>query len=1201
MRELVEAFFRERSIVNHHIASFNDFLPTLDHPSNRMQRIVDDIRVGGDMDDEDGMRGVVKLEIDKTGGDSIEVRVGRKRNPKTGAVEAGAKPTITLGDPIVKEANGATHKLTPMEARLRNLTYQAPIFLEFTVVENGVDREPERVHIGNLPIMIKSKKCNIHRNNINPEGEITDDEYAKKLMEVGEDPMDVGGYFIVGGTERALISLEDLAPNRVLVEYNERYGKKVEVAKVFSQKEGYRALTLLEKKRDAMLIVSVPAASGQIPLIILMKALGMENDESIFKVVVSEPAMANIIYANIEECQNKKNYPPNGIFTQEDAILFLEKKFATGQAKEYRVKKVASILDRSLLPHLGDRPENRLKKAIFLGRIARTVLELSLGKRIPDDKDHYANKRLKLSGDLTEDLFRVAMTHLAKDLKYQLERGYARKREVKISSAIRPDLLSQRLLHALATGNWVGGRAGVSQLLDRTNNVSSISHLRRITSPLTRSQPHFEARDLHPTQWGRLCPNETPEGQNCGLVKNAALIIDVSEGENEEDVMVVLSELGVKQVGDVQTNETRVYVNGDLIGLHSKPDKLAKMLRRHRRSGDISSEVNIRFDNVMNEIIINCDEGRLRRPLLVVEDGHLLVTSKQMDDLVSRKTSVYELFKAGAVEWIDAEEEEDSFIAVDAYDRPNKCPSCSEYLREVDLRWANVGTDEQEVKLECGYCNQIFEVGKKLKKNHTHMEIDPMMILGAATSLVPYPEHNSSPRNTMGAGMAKQSLGLGTSNYRMLPDTRGHLLHYPQVPLVQTKGMEFVKFTSRPAGQNFVVAVISYMGYNMEDALVINRASLERGLGHSSFIRTYRSEERRYPGGQEDHFEIPNPEVRGARVDTAYNNLGDDGLISPEVWVQGGDVLIGKTSPPRFLEEQSDFLTPQKRRETSVTVRHGEKGYVDSVMITESENGSRLVKVRVRDMRRPELGDKFASRHGQKGVIGLLVTQEDMPFTRHGVSPDLIINPHAIPSRMTIAHVLEMIGGKMGCMEGRTIDGTSFSGEREDSLRSGLVKAGFKSNGKEVMYDGRTGRRIQAEIFVGVIYYQKLHHMVSGKMHVRSRGPVQILTRQPTEGRARQGGLRFGEMERDCLIAHGAAMVIKDRLLDESDGVIQYVCGNPECGHIAISDRTRMLRCPVCGNNSNIHPIQTSYAFKLLLDELLSLGVAMRLQLEDLK
>jgi DNA-directed RNA polymerase subunit B len=1197
MRDLIDAFFRERSIVNHHIASFDDFLPTIDNPNSRMQRIVDNLRSSP----EDDRRGIIKLDEDRTEGDVIEIRIGRKRDER-GRIDLEAKPTITLGLPVVKEANGATHPLTPMEARLRNLNYTAPIYLDFTVIENGIEREPERVHIGNLPIMVKSKRCLLFKENMETEGELTSDEYKRKLIEAGEDPYDPGGYFIIGGTERALISLEDLAPNRVLVEFNERYGRKVEVAKVFSQKEGYRALTLMEKRKDGQLIVSVPTASGQIPLIILMKALGMEKDEEIYNAIVSAPEMANIVYANIEECQNKKNYPPNGIFTKDDAISYLEKKFATGQAKEYRIKKVESILDRSLLPHLGDTREDRIKKAIFLGRVARTILELSLGKRREDDKDHYANKRLKLAGDLMEDLFRVAFANVIKDLKYQLERSYARHRELKISSAIRPDLLTQRLLHALATGNWVGGRAGVSQLLDRTSNMSALSHLRRVTSPLTRSQPHFEARDLHPTQWGRLCPNETPEGQNCGLVKNCALVIDVSEGFPEDEVKLLLSDLGTKQVKGQQTQLIRVYVNGDLVGLHEDPRMLVAEIRERRRSGLLSHEVNVRFDENMGEIILNCDEGRIRRPLLVAKDGHLVLSRKHIDDLRLGRLRFSDLVRNGVVEWVDAEEEEDTFIAVYPYDVPPRCKECKHPLSRNDVTWANMGLRDEDAELECKFCHKTFRVKSQITKETTHLEVDPMIILGVASGVIPYPEHNASPRVTMGSGMAKQSLGLGQSNYRLRPDTRSHLLHYPQKPLVQTDSMKYVSFNERPAGQNFVVAVLSYHGYNMEDAIVMNKASIDRGLGRSSFMRTYRAEERRYPGGQEDHFEIPSPDVRGARADLSYANLTpDDGLISPEVKVTGGEVLIGKTSPPRFLEEETDFLTPQKRRETSVTVRHGEEGWVDSVMLTESENGSKLAKVKVRDLRVPELGDKFASRHGQKGVIGLIAEQVDMPFTANGIIPDLVINPHAIPSRMTVAHVLEQIGGKVGSMEGRQIDGTPFSGEREEALRKGLEENGFRSNGKEILYDGMTGQMIPAEIFIGVIYYQKLHHMVSGKLHVRSRGPVQILTRQPTEGRSRQGGLRFGEMERDCLIGHGAAMVIKDRLLDESDGTVQYVCGNPECGHFAIKDRKGNLRCPVCENTSKIYPVQTSYAFKLLLDELLSLGVVMRLQLEDMR
>ncbi|WP_400260241.1 DNA-directed RNA polymerase subunit B [Candidatus Methanomassiliicoccus intestinalis] len=1199
MRDLVELYFKDRSIVNHHISSFNDFLSTLDNPNSRMQKIVDNLRVSAD----DMDRGLIRLDPERTEGRIIEIRVGRKRDEKTGNVDPQARPTMHVQLPIVREANGATHPLTPMEARLRNLNYLAPIYLDFTIIEDGIEKEPETVHIGDLPVMLRSKRCNLYKENIEVDKELTDDEYRQKLMEAGEDPSDPGGYFIIGGTERVLISLEDLAPNRVMVEYNERYGTQLEVAKVFSQREGYRALTLVEKKKDGILTVTVPAATGQIPLVALMKALGMENDKDIYDAIVSVPEMANIVYANIEECHDKKLYPPNGIYTTEDAITYLERKFATGQAKEYREKKVESIIDRSLLPHLGDTREDRLKKAYFLGRIARSVLELSIGMRKEDDKDHYANKRLKLSGDLMEDLFRVAFTNLMKDLKYQMERNFSRKKEnLRIGSSIRPDLMTHRLLHALATGNWVGGRAGVSQLLDRTSNMSTLSHLRRVTSSLTRSQPHFEARDLHPTQWGRLCPNETPEGQNCGLVKNASLIIDVSEGFREEDVQWLLRDRGVTEVrsGELRSG-AKVYVNGDLVGNTENPKSLVADIRAGRRQGLLSSDINIRFDEEMGEVIINCDEGRLRRPLLVVNNGKLSLTRRHIEEIRDGHLKWTDLIREGVIEWIDAEEEEDTYIAVLPYNPPERCSECGRALSPTDLDWMNPGTDDSHAILKCKYCHGDNSAEMLLNADHTHMEIDPLIILGVAASVVPYPEHDSSPRVTMGSGMAKQSLGLSCTNYRKRPDTRGHLLHYPQKPMVQTKPMDFIAFNDRPAGQNFVVAIISYNGYNIQDALILNKASVDRGLGRSTFLRTYRAEERRYPGGQEDHFEIPSPDVRGARADLSYATLGEDGLICPETEVSGGDVLVGKTSPPRFLEEETDFLTPQKRRETSVTIRSGEKGWVDSVMLTESENGSRLVKVKVRDERIPELGDKFASRHGQKGVVGLLVPQEDMPFTCDGVTPDLVINPHAIPSRMTIAHVLEMIGGKVGAMEARSIDATAFSGEKEQALRESLVRNGFKHTGKEVMYDGVTGKKFEANMFTGVIYYQKLHHMVSGKMHVRSRGPVQILTRQPTEGRSRQGGLRFGEMERDCLIGHGAVMVIKDRLLDESDGTALYICGNPNCGHISMMDRRGVVRCPVCNNNTNVHLVQTSYAFKLLLDELLSLGVVMRLQLEDLR
>ena len=1225
MKEIIESYFRERSLVNHQLASYNDCIPSVDSQSSRFEEIVRTIRIGTEdtVDDDEG--GLIKLDVLDH---DIQVRM----------------KNMTLGPPTIREANGSEHPSLPLECRLRKLTYMSPIYLDFTIHRDDLPQPivEEKVQIGSVPIMVRSRRCNLNpahidaNRNLSPNQSEEDKEHYHRLLEgKGEDPHDPGGYFIINGTERVLISMEDLAPNRVTVEMNKRYARKTEVAKIFSQKDGVRKPLTVEKRKDGMLMVKISSAgTTAIPVVLLMRALGIDNDQEIFQAIAGPTETFKFIVANLNEVKDNEEY---NVENQEEAMQWLEKKFAAGQQKEYREQRIQNLLDKELLPHLGNTDDNRKKKAIFLGRIVRQVLEMAINNKEPNDKDHYANKRVRLAGDLIEDLFRVSLQQLARDLKYQLERHHNRKRDLKITSCLRPDVLTSKVMHALATGNWVGGRSGVSQLLDRTSFLAALSHMRRVTSPLVRSQPHFEARDLHPTQWGRLCPNETPEGQNCGLVKNAAQMVDISEAVSEEEVKALLAEADVDPNPVGWAEGARVHVNGDIFGLHMNPHKLVEHFKRRRRSGRIRPEVSIRHDAVNRDIFINTDKGRILRPLLVLDGGSMVLSKEYLDGLKDRTISFKDLVNEGVVEWVDAEEEEDLLVAPRPFDLPHISPKHGRPINPAKVQWLNMGEEgiskaklSAEVIMPNGeiveekfsvplnyYQDDLDKLRRKEKKTgdvliFTHVEIDPQLILGVCASLVPYPEHNSTPRVTGGTAMVKQSLGLPSANGRLRPDTRQHILHYTQNSMTGTRAMDATNFIRRPAGQNFVVAILSHHGYNMQDAVIMNRGSVERALGRSTFIRTYNAERKRFPGGQVDEIEIPGSgldEVKGLKSPEAYAHLESDGLPTPETEISSKpedrdrvpQVLVGKTSPPRFLEESHGaFLQAQERRESSMNVRHGEGGFVDNVFVTESLDSGRLVRITLRTNRIPELGDKFASRHGQKGVIGRLVDPEDMPFTVDGVIPDLLINPHAIPSRMTVAHILEMIGGKVGAMEGRLIDGTAFSGEKEDSLREGLLRHGFAHTGRESMVNGETGEEFAAKIFVGVIYYQKLHHMVSGKIHARSRGRVQILTRQPTEGRARQGGLRFGEMERDCLIAHGASMVIKDRLLDESDGWELFVCA--ESGHIAYWDwRKRCYVSPVHGDKAEVFPVSTSYAFKLLLDEMKSLGVAMRLELEDRK
>jgi DNA-directed RNA polymerase subunit B' len=595
-----------------------------------------------------------------------------------------------------------------------------------------------------------------------------------------------------------------------------------------------------------------------------------------------------------------------------------------------------------------------------------------------------------------------------------------------------------------------------------------------------------------------------------------------------------------------------VYLNGKFVGTVENLDEFSQQLVRDRRRGLITSNLNLRTDAKNDNIFVDSNKGRVRRPLIIVKEGKPLITEKHIKQLQKNEISWNDLLEQGVIEYLDAAEEENALI----------------------------GFSEEE-----------------LTKDHTHLEIMPMAMVGLTTALVPYANYCQSARLNIGAKNQKQALGFYITNFFLRMDMDVNLLHTPQIPIVQSVMNEISSYEKHPAGQNLTLAIMSFQGYNMEDAIIINKGSIDRGLGRSSYYRPAIAEELRYSGGLIDEVSIPDKDVKGYKSEKDYRYLEEDGIIYPEAVVRENDVVIGKTSPPRFLSGLDEYnLASDVRLESSVSLQHGEEGIIDFVVITENEEGNKLVQVRIRDQRIPEIGDKFTSRHGQKGVVGLIVPEADMPFTAAGIRPDIIFSPHSVPSRMTISHLLEMMGGKVGALSGRYVNGTLFEAEPEEKLRHELLSLGFRENGVETMYNGITGEMFQAKIFIGNMYYLKLKHMVANKIHSRGRGPVQLLTRQPTEGRAKEGGLRLGEMEKDTFIAHGASLLLKERF--DSDRTVVPVC--EQCGVIAIYNEFKnQSYCPICGDNVPISNIEISYAFKLMLDELKSLCIYPKLKLKN--
>ena len=1078
---------------------------------------------------------------------------------------------IRVGKPLLIENNGCSKLMTPNMARVRNSTYISPITVDFnsiiTIQENGEIFELEKTTIknilfGKIPIMVNSKYCIL-----NQKGGEEECKY------------DVGGYFIINGNEKVIISQEKIANNLIQVYKNPKnYSKYSHICETRSLNENTFGIPKvasikITNKNDIysnQIRILLPHMKTEIPIFILMRALGCESDKEIIYHVIDnnnssiDMNILKILKPSIEEARE--------VMTETEAIIYISKHINNNtyytQNEEKKVKYVKECILNEYLNHLGDNFE---KKIYFTGLMVNKLIKCYLGIIPFDDRDSYINKRFETPGYLLGNLTYQCVHKITKDIRnfitkevnsglWNLNKQYNQiVNDINIHKIIKPSYIENILKGALATGNWGmkvnASKQGVSQVLNRLTYISTISHMRRVQTPTDNTGKLIPPRKLHGTSWGYVCPTETPEGQAVGVVKNLAMNCEVSISETSGPVRYYIQDyiIGFDSIDIYNFNKlkhVRVFINGDWIGYTEHPKELVNIVKSKRKNGSINIYTSINWNIQAQYIYIFSDSGRPLRPLIIVDNGKPLFNEEIRKCLQSR-----------TIKWLDMV----STIINDKH-------YCIEYIDPHETNNCIISMDTKDNHLE---------------KRSTHCEIHPSLILGALASCIPFPHHNQSPRNTYQSAMGKQAVGVYCTNFNQRYDTFSHVLSYPQKPLIDTKMMKFLNADKLPNGINVIVAIATYGGYNQEDSIIFNRSSINRGMFSSTFYRTYKDEEKKNQlSGEEEKFCKPEKSRLLFPKPCNYDKLNKNGFIDKDTYVTEEDILIGKVVP---IKESSNY----DYKDSSMCLRRNENGYIDKNYVATNSDGYNICKTRIRSFRHPEIGDKFSSRHGQKGTIGMVYNAEDMPFSSNGITPDIIINPHAIPSRMTIAQLIECILGKTCCETGNIGSGTAFDRISVKTIEQMLENAGHEKHGNEILYNGFTGEQLKTQIFMGPTYYQRLKHMSGDKIHSRSSGPIVTMTRQPAEGRSSHGGLRFGEMERDCMIAHGTASFLKERMMDVSDKYSIFICS--QCNMQAISDpKTNMYECKHCKNYKKFKKIYIPYSCKLLMQELQCMNIGPR-------
>ena len=1141
--EIINTYFKQKNIlVNHQTISYNDYI------DNIIPKILkQSFPINIEFLKEDSEIHSIKLNIHN----------------------------IRIEEPNCIENNGCSKIMTPNIARLRNYTYAIIIKIDISIIVTIYDKDskielPEKyikdIILSKIPLIVKSKYCIMNKINIDKD----------------ECRYDLGGYTIINGNEKVIISQEKIANNSIQVFKNTKQSAKYKlIAEIRSCREDLFMMPRvcsfkITNKPDIynnLIRINISSIKKDIPLILIFKLLGCENDKEIIYNIIDnsdhdiDEKMIKILLPSLNELRD--------IQTEKKAQIHLFKYITFNNYITTETKKIQYIRDtilKNYLYHIDIK--NKIK---YTGLIINKLLKHYLGIYELDDRDSYIQKRIETPGVLLGNITYQCINKIVKDIKVYITKEATNGlcninkdyqniiNEININKIIKSSYIETSLKSALATGNWGLknnlNKQGVSQVLNRLTYLSCLSHLRRVSTSGDVTGKLIPPRKLHNTQWGLLCPSETPEGQSVGLVKNLSMSCEITIYISC-DIIYKLLENDIIKLEDIdiykydKNKNTKLFINGEWIGFINNIFENLKLLKDNRMNGIIHYHTSFYMNYIENSLYIYSDRGRCTRPLLKVKNNKLLYNQK-----------INNFIKKNKVNWID--------LLIHNKDDNNLY--CIEYIDIYEVNNCLIATNQNELKNK--------------NKKYTHCEIHSSLILGALASCIPFAHHNQAPRNTYQSAMGKQAVGIHSTNYNNRFDTFTHILHYPQKPLINTMLSKYMNLDKLPNGINVVVAIASYSGFNQEESVLINQSALDRGLFNSTFYRCYKDEEKKNQlTGEEDKFCKPDKSELLFSKPCNYEKLNECGFVNKNTYVNDNDIIIGKIKPNK--SDTSKFI------DSSTSVKTNESGFIDDNYLNTNGDGYKFCKVRIRNSRVPYIGDKFSSRHGQKGTIGMIFNQADMPYTKDGIVPDIIVNPHAIPSRMTIAQLMECILGKSCLLGGYQGDGTVFNNINVNDISNILEQFNYEKYGNEVLYNGFTGEQLKTSIFIGPTYYQRLKHMTEDKIHSRSEGPVVSMTRQPAEGRSSHGGLRFGEMERDCMIAHGSSVFLKERLMEVSDKFSCCICN--KCGLICISSNTsNIFECKGCNNFSLFSKIYIPYSCKLLFQELISMSMSPRFLIKN--